>query len=149
MRGAVDGDRAPVRDAPGDPVCHVDVVGRVQGPVHGQDRHVDLRHPRPGVAHRHGRITLAADQHGGAGAEVAQQRGEVVGRPERLGGVGGTPVATLVRLTDEGTAAITAVIDRERAVLRRAAGDLTEAEIAGCLRVLSHLLHFLDDVEVD
>ncbi|RBQ21096.1 MarR family transcriptional regulator [Spongiactinospora rosea] len=57
--------------------------------------------------------------------------------------------SSLIRLTGEGAAAITAVIDRERAVLRQAAGDLSEAEIDGCLRVLSHLLRFLDDVEVD
>jgi DNA-binding MarR family transcriptional regulator len=57
--------------------------------------------------------------------------------------------SSLIRLTDEGRAAITAVIDRERAVLRQVGGDLTDTEVAACIRVLSHLLRFLDDVEVD
>ncbi|GIH97302.1 MarR family winged helix-turn-helix transcriptional regulator [Planobispora siamensis] len=57
--------------------------------------------------------------------------------------------SSLIRLTPRGRAAITAVIDRERAVLRQAGGDLTEAEIAACVRVLSRLLRLLDDVEVD
>jgi len=57
--------------------------------------------------------------------------------------------SSLIRLTEEGRAAITAVIDRERAVLRQAGGDLTEAEITACVRVLSRLLRHLDDVDVD
>ncbi|MBG0823008.1 winged helix-turn-helix transcriptional regulator [Planomonospora sp. ID91781] len=57
--------------------------------------------------------------------------------------------SSLIRLTGEGRAAITAVIERERAVLRRIGGDLTDAEIAACVRVLSRLLRHLDDVEVD
>jgi DNA-binding MarR family transcriptional regulator len=57
--------------------------------------------------------------------------------------------SSLIRLTGQGRAAITAVIDRERAVLRQVAGELTEAEIDACLRVLSRLLRFLDDVDVD
>ncbi|GAA5071661.1 DNA-binding MarR family transcriptional regulator [Thermocatellispora tengchongensis] len=57
--------------------------------------------------------------------------------------------SSLIRLTEQGRIAITAVADRERAVLGQAAGDLTEAEVAACIRVLSHLLHFLDHVEVD
>ncbi|MFC4059548.1 MarR family winged helix-turn-helix transcriptional regulator [Planomonospora corallina] len=57
--------------------------------------------------------------------------------------------SSLIRLTEEGRAAITAVIARERAVLSRAGGDLTDAEITACLRVLSRLLRFLDDVDVD
>lgn len=57
--------------------------------------------------------------------------------------------SSLIRLTDAGRAAITAVIDRERAVLRQIGGDLTEAEITACLRVLSRLLRLVDDVDVD
>ncbi|GGL04178.1 MarR family transcriptional regulator [Sphaerisporangium melleum] len=57
--------------------------------------------------------------------------------------------SSLVHLTDEGRSALTAVIDRERAVLRQVAGDLTDAEVTACLRVLSRLLHLLHDVEVD
>ncbi|MER5325435.1 MarR family winged helix-turn-helix transcriptional regulator [Streptosporangium roseum] len=57
--------------------------------------------------------------------------------------------SSLIRLTKEGRAAIIAVIDRERAVLRQAGGDLSDTEIAACIRVLSHLLRFLDHVDVD
>ncbi|MEU8382153.1 hypothetical protein [Streptosporangium sp. NPDC048865] len=39
--------------------------------------------------------------------------------------------------------------DRERAVLRQAGGDLSDADVAACIRVLSHLLRFLDHVDVD
>ncbi|MGR6922368.1 MarR family winged helix-turn-helix transcriptional regulator [[Actinomadura] parvosata] len=57
--------------------------------------------------------------------------------------------SSLIRLTEEGERAIGAVLDRERAVLRQIGGDLTEADIDACLRVLSRLLHLLDDVDVD
>ncbi|WP_030921611.1 MarR family winged helix-turn-helix transcriptional regulator [Streptosporangium amethystogenes] len=57
--------------------------------------------------------------------------------------------SSLIRLTEEGQAAITAVIDRERAVLRQVGGDLTDAEVAACARVLSRLLRLLDNVDVD
>ncbi|MEV0309990.1 MarR family winged helix-turn-helix transcriptional regulator [Nonomuraea fuscirosea] len=57
--------------------------------------------------------------------------------------------SSLIRLTEEGRTAITAVIDRERAVLRQTGGDLTEADVTACIRVLTHLLHFLDHVDVD
>lgn len=57
--------------------------------------------------------------------------------------------SSLIRLTDEGRVVITTVIDRERAVLRRAGGDLTNADITGCVRVLSRLLQLLDDVDMD
>jgi DNA-binding MarR family transcriptional regulator len=53
----------------------------------------------------------------------------------------------LIRLTDEGAAAITALIAHERALLRQAGGDLTDADITACLRVLTRLLDFLDDVD--
>ncbi|MGW5163213.1 MarR family winged helix-turn-helix transcriptional regulator [Nonomuraea wenchangensis] len=57
--------------------------------------------------------------------------------------------SSLVRLTEEGRAAIDAVLARERAVLGRIGGDLSDADIAACLRVLSRLLRLLDDVDVD
>ncbi|GAA3443502.1 MarR family winged helix-turn-helix transcriptional regulator [Planomonospora venezuelensis] len=57
--------------------------------------------------------------------------------------------SSLIRLTAEGRAAITAVIDREHAVLRQIDGDLTDAEVTACIRVLSRLLRLLDDVDVD
>ncbi|MEU4407873.1 MarR family transcriptional regulator [Streptosporangium sp. NPDC023963] len=57
--------------------------------------------------------------------------------------------SSLIRLTAEGEAAIGAVIARERAMLHQVGDDLTDAEIAGCVRVLSRLLRLLDDVEMD
>ncbi|MFF2628604.1 MarR family winged helix-turn-helix transcriptional regulator [Kitasatospora griseola] len=57
--------------------------------------------------------------------------------------------SSLIRLTEPGRAAITAVLDRERAVLRRAADDLTDTEIDACLRVTSRLLHVVGDADVD
>ncbi|MCK2216934.1 MarR family transcriptional regulator [Actinomadura sp. ATCC 31491] len=57
--------------------------------------------------------------------------------------------SSLVRLTDEGRAAVDAVMARERAVLGRVGGDLSADDIAACLRVLSRLLRLLDDVDVD
>ncbi|UWP85109.1 MarR family winged helix-turn-helix transcriptional regulator [Dactylosporangium fulvum] len=57
--------------------------------------------------------------------------------------------SSLIRLTGEGRAVITAVINRERAVLREAGADLTVADLDGCVRVLTGLLRFLDDVDMD
>lgn len=57
--------------------------------------------------------------------------------------------SALIRLTDEGRTAITAVIDRERTMLRQTGGDLTDADITTCIRVLSRLLWLLDTVEID
>ncbi|MFC5825566.1 MarR family winged helix-turn-helix transcriptional regulator [Nonomuraea insulae] len=57
--------------------------------------------------------------------------------------------SSLIRLTTEGRAAITAVIDREHAVLRQVGGDLTEAEVDACLHVLTRLLRLLDDIDMD
>ncbi|WEO92938.1 MarR family transcriptional regulator [Streptomyces sp. FXJ1.172] len=57
--------------------------------------------------------------------------------------------SSLIRLTEQGQVAITTVIDRERAVLRQVGGDLTDAEVDACLRVLSRLLELLGNVDVD
>ncbi|MFK8850652.1 MarR family winged helix-turn-helix transcriptional regulator [Streptomyces sp. Ac-502] len=57
--------------------------------------------------------------------------------------------SSLIALTDTGRAAITAVIDRERTALRQAGSGLTDDEITACIRVLSRLLHSLDDVDVN
>jgi DNA-binding MarR family transcriptional regulator len=56
--------------------------------------------------------------------------------------------SSLIRLTPAGHRLIDAALDRERATLSQV-GDLTEAEIATCLKVLAGLLHLLDDVEMD
>jgi DNA-binding MarR family transcriptional regulator len=57
--------------------------------------------------------------------------------------------SSLIRLTDLGQASIAAVIGRERAMLRQAGGDLTDAEVTSCIRVLSRLLQLLDDVDME
>ncbi|PBC76221.1 DNA-binding MarR family transcriptional regulator [Streptomyces sp. TLI_235] len=57
--------------------------------------------------------------------------------------------SSLIRLTEEGLAAITAVTAREYALLRQAGGDLTEADVATCVRVLARMLALFDDVDVD
>ncbi|MDI3403731.1 MarR family winged helix-turn-helix transcriptional regulator [Streptomyces cavernicola] len=56
--------------------------------------------------------------------------------------------SSLVRLTDEGRAAITAVVAREHALLSQVDGDLTEAEVTACLRVLSRMLALIDHVDL-
>ena len=55
----------------------------------------------------------------------------------------------LVRLTIRGRQVIAAVTARERAQLRRIAGDLTGADLDSCLRVLTRMVEALDDVEID
>lgn len=55
----------------------------------------------------------------------------------------------LVRLTPAGDAAITAVIERELALLERVGGDLTAAELDGTLRVLHHMDQALITLEED
>lgn len=57
--------------------------------------------------------------------------------------------SSLIRLTEQGQTAITAVIDRERAVLRQVGGDLTGTEVDACLRVLSRLLELMGSGDVD
>ncbi|MEV5320506.1 MarR family transcriptional regulator [Streptomyces sp. NPDC052687] len=57
--------------------------------------------------------------------------------------------SSLIRLTDEGRAAITAVLAREHTVLREVGGDLTGAEVAACLRVLGEMLKVFDGVDVN
>ncbi|MFF3541503.1 MarR family winged helix-turn-helix transcriptional regulator [Streptomyces platensis] len=56
--------------------------------------------------------------------------------------------SSLIRLTDEGRAAITAVLAREHALLRQVEGDLTDADVTACVRVLSKMLALFDHVEV-
>ncbi|MFD9561013.1 MarR family winged helix-turn-helix transcriptional regulator [Streptomyces sp. NPDC059994] len=56
--------------------------------------------------------------------------------------------SSLIRLTDEGHAVITAVTAREYALLRQAGGGLSDADIAACVRVLGRMLELFDDVDV-
>ncbi|MFJ6043084.1 MarR family winged helix-turn-helix transcriptional regulator [Brachybacterium paraconglomeratum] len=55
----------------------------------------------------------------------------------------------LVRLTPAGKKAITAVLERELALLERVGGDLTAAELDGTLRVLLHMDQALIALEED
>lgn len=57
--------------------------------------------------------------------------------------------SSLIRLTADGSAAITAVLTRERALLRQVGGDLTEADVTACLRVLGEMLTVFDDGDVN
>ncbi len=57
--------------------------------------------------------------------------------------------SSLIELTRAGAAAINAVIARERAVLRRITGNVTEADVDACIRVLNTMLELVADVEVD
>jgi DNA-binding MarR family transcriptional regulator len=55
----------------------------------------------------------------------------------------------LIRLTESGRAAVTAVTEREREALRSAAGDLTDAEVEACLKVLNRLLGLFGEARGD
>ncbi len=55
----------------------------------------------------------------------------------------------LFRLTGAGQAVIDAVTAREYALLRQVGGDLTEADVRACTRVLTRMLALFDDVDVD
>jgi DNA-binding MarR family transcriptional regulator len=53
--------------------------------------------------------------------------------------------SSLIGLTSEGATAIDALVAHEHTLLGQVGGDLTEAEITACLRVLTRLLDFLGD----
>ncbi|PZT71127.1 MarR family transcriptional regulator [Streptomyces sp. SW4] len=55
----------------------------------------------------------------------------------------------LIRLTERGRAAIDAVLEREHLLLRQVGGELTDAEVTACLRVLGAMLTALDHVGDD
>jgi DNA-binding MarR family transcriptional regulator len=57
--------------------------------------------------------------------------------------------SSLIRLTGEGRTTITAVLAREHALNRQVGGDLTDAEITACVRVLKQLLVTFDHVDVE
>ncbi|MVO85046.1 MarR family transcriptional regulator [Streptomyces sp. p1417] len=57
--------------------------------------------------------------------------------------------SSLIRLTGAGTAAVTAVLDRESALLRQVGGGLTDADVTACVHVLTRMLALFDDVDVD
>ncbi|WP_369274952.1 MarR family winged helix-turn-helix transcriptional regulator [Streptomyces sp. R11] len=57
--------------------------------------------------------------------------------------------SSLIRITDAGRATITAVLDREHALNRQVGGDLTDAEVRACVRVLREMLNTFDHVDLD
>ncbi|MFI2189976.1 MarR family winged helix-turn-helix transcriptional regulator [Streptomyces sioyaensis] len=57
--------------------------------------------------------------------------------------------SSLIRLTDNGRAAIIAVTTREHALLRQVDGDLTDADLTACVRVLTQMLELFDNVDVN
>ncbi|MEE1806359.1 MarR family winged helix-turn-helix transcriptional regulator [Streptomyces sp. BE133] len=57
--------------------------------------------------------------------------------------------SSLIRLTDGGRAAITAALAREQALLRQVDGNLTDADVTACVRVLSSMLELFGNVDVD
>ncbi|MFK4869447.1 MarR family winged helix-turn-helix transcriptional regulator [Streptomyces sp. CSMPJR101] len=52
--------------------------------------------------------------------------------------------SSLIRLTDPGREAITAVLAREHRALRETGGELTDAEVTACVRVLGELLRLME-----
>ncbi|MDQ0597262.1 DNA-binding MarR family transcriptional regulator [Streptomyces canus] len=57
--------------------------------------------------------------------------------------------SSLIRSTEDGEAVITAILAREHALNRQVGGDLTEAELTACARVLKEMLRTFDHVDVD
>lgn len=57
--------------------------------------------------------------------------------------------SSLIRLTDTGRTTIDALVARESVLLKRASGDLTEADVDSCVRVLTQLLTLFEDVDVN
>ncbi|MFE7046537.1 MarR family winged helix-turn-helix transcriptional regulator [Streptomyces atratus] len=100
----------------------------------------------------HGTVTVP--EMGRAQALSRQFVQRMVNDATALGFVESTPNpahkrSSLNRLTERGRSAITAVIDRERAILSQAGIDLTGAEVDACLRVLSRLLELMGNGDVD
>ncbi|MDR6979765.1 DNA-binding MarR family transcriptional regulator [Streptomyces sp. 3330] len=57
--------------------------------------------------------------------------------------------SSLIRITGEGRSLIAAVLDREHTLNREVGGELTDAEVRACVRVLTEMLRTFDHVEVD
>ncbi|MDQ0766057.1 DNA-binding MarR family transcriptional regulator [Streptomyces canus] len=57
--------------------------------------------------------------------------------------------SSLIRITAEGEAVIDAILAREHALNRQVGGDLTDAELRACARVLKEMLRTFDHVDVD
>lgn len=58
--------------------------------------------------------------------------------------------SSLIRITDEGVAVITAILAREHALNQQVGdGELTDAELRACVRVLKEMLRTFDHVDVE
>ncbi|MET9057993.1 MULTISPECIES: MarR family winged helix-turn-helix transcriptional regulator [Streptomyces] len=57
--------------------------------------------------------------------------------------------SSLIRITEEGRTLIATVLDREHTLNRQVGGDLTDAEVRACVRVLREMLRTFDHVDVD
>ncbi|WP_228023367.1 MarR family winged helix-turn-helix transcriptional regulator, partial [Streptomyces acidicola] len=57
--------------------------------------------------------------------------------------------SSLIRLTDAGRAAIDTVIARESELLKRVGGDLTDADVDTCVRVLTRMLEVFEHADAN
>ncbi|WP_340384916.1 MarR family winged helix-turn-helix transcriptional regulator [Streptomyces sp. SS7] len=57
--------------------------------------------------------------------------------------------SSLIRLTEEGHRLVTLVLGREHMLNRQVGGDLTDAEVRACVRVLREMLKTFDHVDVE
>ncbi|MGW0601201.1 MarR family winged helix-turn-helix transcriptional regulator [Streptomyces sp. NPDC002776] len=57
--------------------------------------------------------------------------------------------SSLIRITAAGEAVIDAILAREHALNRQVGGDLTDAELRACKRVLKEMLKTFDHVDMD
>lgn len=57
--------------------------------------------------------------------------------------------SSLIRLTDTGRSTITAVLGREHYLMRQVGGELTEADVRACAKVLTRMLETFAHVDVD
>jgi DNA-binding MarR family transcriptional regulator len=57
--------------------------------------------------------------------------------------------SSLIRITGEGEAVITAILAREHALNRQVGGELTEAELTACVRVLKQMMKTFDHADLD
>jgi DNA-binding MarR family transcriptional regulator len=99
------------------------------------------------LLHRYGSMTVP--QMGRVMALTRQFVQRMVNDAMERGWVEATPNpahqrSSLIRITDEGESVITAILEREHALNRQVGGDLTEAELRACVRVLKQMLRTFD-----
>ncbi|MGW3289627.1 MarR family winged helix-turn-helix transcriptional regulator [Streptomyces sp. NPDC001002] len=99
------------------------------------------------LLHRYGSMTVP--QMGRVMALTRQFVQRMVNDAMARGWVEATPNpahqrSSLIRITDEGEAVITAILEREHALNRQVGGELTEAELRACVRVLKEMLRTFD-----